>query len=555
VKRAVAALGALFAGAVLLHASAPDFARDIAPILYQNCAACHHAHGPAPFPLITYRDARQHAREIAAVTQSRYMPPWLPVPGYGDFAGERRLTEQQIRTIAAWLHAGMPEGGTPPPAPQFSSGWQLGRPDLILDAPRAFHVPPDGPNLFWNFIFQPRISSIKYVRAVEIRPGKAALIHHANLLVDRAGSSLKHVQAASGGFPGMDVTIDRSVFDPMSHFLFWKPGTVPWSEPDGFSWRLDPGDYLVLNTHLQPGGKPEEVRPQIGLYFTDKPPTKYPIVIELENDDALNIPAGARDFVVGDDFRLPVDATVLAIYPHAHYLGKRLEAYATLPGGKRKWLLLIADWDPMWQGVYRYREPVFLPKGTTISMRFHYDNSAANPRNPNRPPKRVRAGNQATDEMAHLWLQILPAGEGDHRRPVQEALMRHQIARHPDDFQAHMNLGALLLSRLDAQGAEAELRTAVRLDPRRPEPHDMLGMALENLGRSTDAIAQFERAIAADPAYLDAHYNLALALARRGEWDHAVKEFRIVVAAYPKSERLRSQFQQLLARSQGAAGR
>jgi hypothetical protein len=540
---------------VSLPASPPTFGRDIAPVIYKHCAGCHHAGGPAPFSLLTYEDAKKHAHEISATTRSRYMPPWLPEPGYGDFQGDRRLTNAQIQAISDWVRAGSPEGpaAVVPPPPRFTSAWQLGPPDLVLKAPHPFTVPAGGPNLFWNFVFRPDIKTTKYVRAIEIRPGKSGLIHHANLLVDRVGSSLKLERTPGAGFPGMDVTVDRSVFDPVSHFLFWKPGTVPYSEPDGFSWRLDPGNYLVLNTHVQPSGKPEEVQPEIGLYFTDKPPTQFPIVIQLENDSALDIPAGARDFVVSDQFRLPVDADVLAIYPHAHYLGKRLEAYATLPDGARKWLILIPNWDMNWQAVYRYREPVFLPQGSVISMRFHYDNSADNPRNPNHPPKRVQAGNQATDEMAHLWLQILPRGRGDRRRPVQEALMRHQIEKHPNDFEAHMNLGALLLSRLDAQGAASELETAIRLDPTRPEPHDMLGMAFENFGRFTDAIQQFRIALRDDPGYINAHYNLAIALAKRGQFDEAVKHFKIVAAAYPNSARLQNQLHGLLAAKQVAA--
>jgi tetratricopeptide (TPR) repeat protein len=537
----------LATGLVLAQPSAPTFSHDVAPIIYQNCAACHHRGGPGPFPLITYEEVKKHARQIAAVTRTRYMPPWLPSPGYGDFIGERRLTSIQIEILAKWVRAGAPEGNPSeiPVPPQFNSEWQLGPPDLVLKASQPFTLPPDGPNLFWNFVFKPDIQTTKYVRAVEIRPGKSNLIHHANLIVDRIGSSIRQPRAMEG-FPGMDVRVDRSVFDPVSHFLFWKPGTVPYSEPDGLSWRLDPGNYLILNTHLQPSGKPEEVQPEIGLYFTDQPPTKFPIVIELEDDDALDIPPGVRDFLARDDFRLPVDADLLAIYPHAHYLGKRLEAYATLPSGKRQWLIRIPNWDLNWQAVYRYRHPVFLPKGSVISMRFHYDNSSANPRNPHHPPKRVQAGNQATDEMAHLWLQILPRGEGDHRRPLQEAQMRHEIEKHPNNFEAHMNLGALLLSRLDAQGAASELELAIRLEPERAEPHDMLGIAFENLGRFGDALEQYRIALQDDPSYLNAHYDLARALARRGDLAEAVRHLKIVAAAYPDNVGLQNQLQALL---------
>ncbi len=425
----------------------PTFAHDIAPIVYKNCAPCHRPGEPGPFSLLSYSDVKKHARQIVAVTQSRYMPPWPPEAGYGEFLDERRLSEAQIHTIAAWVKAGAPEGPAAeiPPLPHFTTGWQLGTPDLILQAPRPFTVPAGGPDVFWNFIFQPNLKRSRYVRAIEIRPGLTKSIHHANLLLDRAGDSRRREATPGAGFGGMDLTIDRSPFDPDSHFLFWKPGSTPYSEPPGFAWRLDPGNLLVLNTHLQPTGRPEQEQPTIGLYFTDQPQTRFPILIQLEHDGALNIPAGDANFEVSDDFQLPVDVDVLAVYPHAHYLGKLLEGYATLPDGTRKWLIRIPHWDLNWQAVYRYRTPVFLPKGTVIHMRYHYDNSAANPRNPNSPPKRVMAGNQATDEMGHLWLQVLPRGAGDHRRKIQEALMRHRLQKYPDDFSAHMNLGALML--------------------------------------------------------------------------------------------------------------
>ncbi len=308
------------------------------------------------------------------------------------------------------------------------------------------------------------------------------------------------------------------------------------------------GNLLVLNTHIQPTGKPEQVAPAVGLYFTDKPPTRFPILVQLEADEALNIPPGARDFVVTDQFRLPVDADVLAVYPHAHYLGHVLEGYATLPDGTRKWLIRIPDWDLNWQAVYRYRQPLYLPKGSVISMRYHYDNSAANPRNPNTPPKRVLAGDQATDEMSHFWLQVLPRGRGDHRREIQEALMRHRLEKHPDDFSAHLNLGAILMSRLDMQGAVTMLKAAVQSDPHRPEAHDMLGAALQSLGFSAEGLEQFRLALWADPNYVNARYDLANALAKAGKFNEAVENFSKIAAAFPDSARMQNEYGALLAR-------
>jgi tetratricopeptide (TPR) repeat protein len=308
---------------------------------------------------------------------------------------------------------------------------------------------------------------------------------------------------------------------------------MPRVEPDGFAWRLDPGNELVLNMHLQPSGKKEEVRPSIGLYFTDQPQARFPLLVQLENDQALDIPAGARDFVISEDFKLPLDADILAVYPHAHYLGKLLEAWAIVPDGSKKWLIRIPAWDPNWQAVFYYREPVFLPKDSVIHMRYQYDNSAGNPRNPNHPPKRVRSGNQATDEMGHLWLQVLPHDAGDHRRQLQEAVMRHRLDKNPNDAVAHTNLGAILLSRLDPQAAVTELRAAVRLEPNQPEVHNMLGLGLATLNRNADAIPQFETALRARPDYASARFNLATALAKLGRIDEAVANLRQILAANP----------------------
>ncbi len=522
--------------AISSRASAsPDFAHDIAPIIYEKCSPCHHPGDAAPFSLLTYEDIKKRAAQIAAATKSGYMPPWLPEPGYGDFQDDRRLTPEQLKIIQDWVHAGAPDGPTPhTPSPTFPASWQLGQPDLILDAASAFKLPATGRDIYWNFIFTPNVATRKWVRAIEIRPGRPRVVHHANLLVDRTGSARLQETAPGKGFPGMDLQITRSPFDPDGHFLFWKPGSTPHVEPDGFAWRLDPGNQLVLNMHLQPSGKREEVRPSIGLYFTDRPQTKFPLLLQLENDQALDIPAGVTDFPIADDFKLPLDADVLAVYPHAHYLGKLLEAWATLPDGSRKWLIRIPNWDQNWQAVFYYREPVFLPRDSVIHMRYHYDNSAANVRNPNHPPKRVRAGNQATDEMGHLWLQILPRGAGDHRRELEEAVMRHRLEKNPNDFAAHMNLGAILLSRLDPQAAVSELRIAARLEPNRPEVHNMLGLGLATLKRNADAIPQFELALKARPDYSSARFNLATAQAKLGKIDDAIQNLRRILADNPE---------------------
>ena len=438
-------------------------------------------------------------------------------------------------TIEDWVRADCPAGSPrdAPRLPTFVPGWQLGKPDLVIDAPAPYHLPAGGPDQYWNFVLPLQVAGTRWVQAIEIRPGNARAVHHANVLIDRSRSARTQEKTPGAGFAGMDLSIESDTFDPDSHFLFWKPGGTPWVEPEGMAWRADPGSDLVLNVHMQPTGKPELVEPSIGLYFTNQPGTKYPMLLQLEHDGGLDILAGNPDFPVSDDFVVPMDMDVLAVYPHAHYLGHLLEGYATLPGGSRQWLIRIPDWDPNWQSVYRYKEPVFLPKGTVISMRYHYDNSAANPRNPNQPPRRVTGGNQATDEMAHLWLQVLPRGPADLRGELQEAIMLRRLEKYPGDFTAQFNLGALLLSRGDHAGAIRYLRAAVTARPAHPVALNTLGAALVSAGNENEATGFFERALTANPRYTNARYNLANALAVEELWPQAASEFRQVLADNP----------------------
>lgn len=508
---------------------------QIAPIILQDCAPCHRPGESGPFSLLTYEDVKKRAAQIVKVTSSRFMPPWLPEPGYGQFKEERRLTEAQIKLFAEWVKQGTP-AGTPQKgtaAPQFGTGWLMGQPDLVLRSARPYTVPADAGETFWNFIMPVPITSTRWVRAIEIRPGNPRVFHHANVILDRSHAARHRESAPGSGFPGMDVIFEEETFEPDGNFLSWKPGSSQVVETDGMAWRADPGMDLILNVHLKPTGKEETVNPVIGVYFTDKPQTRFPMLIQLEHDRALDIPPGEKDFLVTDEYRAPMDLNILAVYPHAHYLAKVVEGYATLPDGSKKWLIRIPDWDLNWQGVFRYKSPVLIPKDSVVTMRIHYDNSAGNVRNPNNPPKRVTGGTDAASEMSHFWLQVLPVTEGDHRAELQESVSAQQLKKYPDDFTANFRMGDLLLTRNQAAEAIPYFQRAAETDPRSVLAATELGAALFAARRLPESAEMLRHALAIDSTYTDARFNLASVLASSGKFEEAVREFGQVLAAQP----------------------
>jgi Flp pilus assembly protein TadD len=379
---------------------------------------------------------------------------------------------------------------------------------------------------------------------MEILPGVPSIVHHANILIDRTAEYRRqHPTDWQQGVPGMELTVDAGkTFDPDGHFLFWKPDTPALTEPPGMPWRLDPGNDLILNMHLKPSGKAETIQPQIGLYFTDKPPAQLPMLLQLDRDDALDIPAGNAGFTVEDEMTLPIDVQLLGIYPHAHYLGRQMECWATLPGRplRKQWLIRIKDWDIDRQAVYSYKKPVTLPRGTTLHMRFTYDNSDANPHNPNSPPVRVHAGNRSVDEMAHLWLQVLPANvpaDGiDPRLLLEEAWMRSRLSKIPNDYVSLYNLGAALAGEGKSQEAIAVFRQVVQLRPEDNRSWNTLGTTLETAGDWRQAQQSYAHALSIDEDDCDARFNLAQSQLSHSLYAEAEAGFRTLTATCDDAE-------------------
>ena len=519
------------------------FTRDVAPIVYEHCVSCHRPGAIAPFSLLTYEQARPWARAIKQETASRRMPPWKPAAGDGSFVGSRRLPDDELALIARWVDTGAAQGDPAhlPDPPAAPTAWPLGEPDLVVTMPAPFPAPPAGDDVYRNFVVPLPLDRARYVRAVVMRPGAGSPLHHARMLIDRTPTS-RELDAADpvAGYDG--ILLGGAEF-PEGHFLGWAPGKMTTPVPDDLAWRLEPGSDLVLQLHILAGAGATPVQVEVGFYFTDPVDSpRRPVALTLVSK-TIDIPPGERAYAVEDRYRLPVAVEVLAIYPHAHYLGRDLRAYAELPDGTTEPLIHIPDWDFHWQDEYRYTQPVRLPAGTSVVMRYLYDNSAENPFNPHSPPQRVRFGPQATDEMAELLLQVVPVGPAAAATLTQDLVLKglldniagveKLIADYPDDHETRTGLAALYLQAGRPDDAVTQLETAFRLEPDHAPAHYNLGAALLALGRHEDATAAYQRAIAIRADYADARNNLGGLLQAEGRLAEAAEQFRLSLESAP----------------------
>jgi tetratricopeptide (TPR) repeat protein len=580
--------------------TAPTYARDVAPLIHAHCSPCHHEGGPGPFALLDYDDVDDHAAQIVEVTQSGFMPPWLPSEGYARFEGERRLSAAQRQLLADWVAGGRQPGelDSAPRPPTFTHGWQLGDPDLVLRAETAWELPADGPDVYRNFVITVPSRPTRFVKAVELRPGSPRVVHHAVLRVDIGGEARRLDRADPGsGFSGMVVGGAQM---PGGTFVGWTPGKTPYAGTDERAWQLVGGSDLVVQVHLRPTGKPEAILPEVGIHFATQPPSKTGLALVLSSTD-IDIAPGDTDYLVVDNLSLPADVRVSSVYPHAHFVAKQLEAYATLPDGRREWLLRIDDWDFDWQDQYRFVVPIELPKGSVITMSHRYDNSAQNPHNPSSPPQRVQFGPSSTDEMAELILEVEPLHREDIQildealaarwLDVQIATVARTLASTPGDLatqaQTRANLASLLAhagraaeakreyeaalalhddpsTRVDFSivlatlgeiaAADAQLDAALAAAPEHARAHLVRGNRQRAAGQPDSlelAVSSYQRAIAADPELVEAHNNLGATYEQLGQPERAALSFGQAVALAPG----RAQFHENHARALEAAGR
>jgi len=373
------------------NTSAVTFTKDVAPILYKNCAACHRAGEIAPMSLMTYKEVRPWAKSIRERVVDRSMPPWSADPKYGHWANDPRLSEQEIKTISAWVDAGAPKGEDKdlPPMPEFAEGWTIGTPDAVVEMQEEYTVPADGTVQYLYFSMPTGFTEDKWIQAMEIRPGNRSVVHH--VIAYAQDANVKDTRPGGEG----DLRAGRTHLGgitPNKTGIVYGPGTAR---------LIKKGSNIVFQMHYTTNGVVTKDRTKIGFVFAKEPGKKA-----LITGNAINarfaIPAGDPNYEIKASKMFDENVLITSFMPHMHVRGKSFTYTAVYPDGRSEILLDVPKYDFNWQHTYIPKQAIALPKGTRLDCVAHYDNSAKNKFNPD-PAHDVRWGDQTWEEMMIGW--------------------------------------------------------------------------------------------------------------------------------------------------------
>lgn len=398
------------------QAQSPTWTEDVACIVYSHCAPCHHEGGPAHFSLMTYADAYYWRIDMRDLTQVRYMPPWPPDEEYRSLAHERSLTQDEIDIIAAWVNNDAPEGpGSAPDPPVFTNEPVIDQPDIsaIME---DYVIPASTADLYRCFVLDIDNPTDRYITGLEVIPGNTSMVHHVLVFQDTSGQAQvlddADIEPGYTNFGGIGVDNAKLVG-------IWAPGADPFFTPAGMGIKLMANADIVIQVHYPATSTSEVDSTRINIQLS---PGGF--VRDLAIDPVLDhvyaitdgplviAPNEVRTFHAQYTATFP--ATITSVGPHSHLLGRRMKAYAVRPGNDTVPLIGIPDWDFRWQGMYSFRQPIYLPTNTVIHGEATYDNTVNNPDNPNSPPDWVWLGESTTNEMMLFyfgWTFGLPSDE------------------------------------------------------------------------------------------------------------------------------------------------
>ena len=375
------------------------YSGQVAAIVNQHCVECHREGELAPFPLASYESVVGWADTIREVVTANRMPPWFADPAVGKFSNDCSLSADDKRLLLAWIDNGCPQGDpakTPAP-PEFVSGWRIGQPDITYRMAEPYRVPAEGTVDYQYFVVEPELKNDLWISAAEARPGNQSVVHHVVLYALGPGmklSNLAEVQAM-----GKMVTL-------------YAPGMNPWQYPEGTAMKIAKGSTLIIQTHYTPNGTAQDDRSYVGLKLADMKTVKRQVRYGMSVNINIEIPPGDDDYVLVSRKLFLRDALLLNLFPHMHYRGKSFRFEAEYPDGHRELLLDVPKYDFNWQLRYDLAEPKFMPKGSRLVCTAHYDNSDANPLNPD-PTATVRFGLQTWEEMLVGYYSTISAEDED----------------------------------------------------------------------------------------------------------------------------------------------
>lgn len=400
------------------------FSKDIAPIIFNHCTSCHRPGEIGPMSLTNYEEVRNWASTIKYVTSQKIMPPWKADHTYARYLDENFLNDQQINAISAWVNEGSPLGDENeiPPLPIFPENSLLGKPDLVLNFASSYTHKGNGKDEYRYFVLPTGITQNKKIKAIELRPGNTKIVHHALFFADQSGKARQYdLNTPEYGFSS-DENPDFDVFEVINReqYTGYVPGQKPRYYPEGLAQDLPANSDLVIQMHYAPWSVDEKDSSSVNIFFA-----KDNEVIDRKVNDYIMLPfnlvTGPASFVIQPNkvttfegtYTLPFDVSIMGIFPHMHYLGKKWEVYIENQDGTKTNLIKINDWDFNWQGGYYFDRYKIAKKGSKIRAFATYDNTTNNPFNPTNPPKKVTWGEGSKDEMYYLPLLYVPYRSGD----------------------------------------------------------------------------------------------------------------------------------------------
>ncbi len=375
-------------------AGAPTFTKDIAPILFDNCVACHRPNHMAPMSLMTYGDARPWARAIKMKVQNREMPPWGAARGIQRYANDQSLSQAEIDTIATWVDAGAPQGNATdlPEVPVFAEGWSIGEPDLIFTMVEPFEVPADGTVPYLYITTPTNLTDDIWISATEFRPGDRRVVHHV----------IPQVLEGNGQTPdpAPKLTRDRSRQRvPGASVGGFVPNRLGRVYPEGVASRIPAGADIEAQMHYTSIGMPVRDVSSWGVVLATQPPESLRKTGGGQvADRRFTIPPGDANHEVRAVRTIKTDTYLATMMPHMHVRGKDAKYTVRYPDGREEVVLSVPNYDFNWQLRYELEQPVLMPAGSELEVVMHFDNSANNRYNPD-PSAEVRYGDQTWEEM------------------------------------------------------------------------------------------------------------------------------------------------------------